>query len=236
MRSVAALVAVLVGCGRSAFDELRLIAEGGASTVEVTAPGRFKLVFERAFDWQAVGWYDLASDPGRDLAGSDDPEVSQQLLQGLLVLWNGSWLTASTGVDPTIAIEQLDSDRVRLDTAWQWVTPTRVLSASITHVIDHEGTWTLDAKISDPADSSTPIEGVEYADAHVAEALAWDITATGASYEFVALGIDPAPALRVTRTSSVGTLRSDEANNRYWTVGSLPLSLELSWTVSIWRP
>jgi hypothetical protein len=120
-------------------------------------------------------------------------------------------------------------------TAWRWVKPPRVLDASIVHVIGADGTWMLDTTVSDPAGDPAPIDA-EFADAHVTLDLAWSSTASEPSYEFVARDLDPAPALRVTRTTPLGTLSSDEPNNAYWMVASTPLPLSLSWTVSIWRP
>jgi hypothetical protein len=212
-----------------------LIVQQTESRLVISAPERFRLVFERAYEWQPVGWFDLASDPERNLVSGTDRDPSLRLLQGLLVRPANEWLRMTMGTDRAIAVEQPDLDHVRVITAWRWAKPPRVVDASIVHVIAADGTWMLDTTVSDPTGDPAPIDA-EYADAHVTLDLEWDSTASEPSYEFVARDIDPAPALRVTRTNPLGTLSSDEPNNAYWAIAGASLPLSLSWTVSIWRP
>jgi len=233
VRVAAAVVFVLASCGRLGFVDTGLVVEQTDTTATLTAPGRFKLVFDRRYEWQPVRWFDLASDPDRDLIDKAPIDASRNMIQGLLVRWADDWQIAGEGSDPTIGIERLDPDHVRLTTGWTWTTPTRQFAVSIVHTIAGDGQWTLDAKVSDPTGDTSPLQQMEYADAHLTPDLAWEVTTAGTSYEFVAMGVTPAPAIQVIRETSLGTLQSDELNNRYWAVGSVAMPLELTWTVTL---
>lgn len=206
------------------------------TTVRLTAPDRFRLIFDRRYEWQPARWYDLASDPERDLINKAPVDTSRNLLQGLLLRWANDWQIAGEGSNATIAIARIDPDHVRLTTAWTWTSATRQFAVSIVHTIARDGTWRLDAKVADPTGDTTPIEQIEYADAHLTPDLDWDVNGIGDSYEFVAATVTPSPVIRVTRVSNLGTLQSDELNNRYWAVGSVAVPLELAWTVTLGQP
>jgi hypothetical protein len=218
------LVLLAAGCGRLDFDPVGLVVEEDPAIASIEAPGKFRLVFEEAYDWHATGWYDLATDPGRNLAGHSLDDASLRLVQTLNVNVAGEWWISTEARTSEIAIDQVDPAHVVVHTGWTWATPQGAVAVKVDHAIALDGHWDVTARI----DQLPMAVSIEYADAHVLQELPWEVTAEPAKYRFA---LPDGPSISVERAPLGGNRGTDEGNNQYWTLEGVVLPIDFTWHV-----
>lgn len=203
-------------------------------TVTVTVAGRFRLVFDAEHKWQARAWYDLASNPARNLANSGDTLLDYNVLQAPLKANDGQWYDLADARNATITVRETSASQTILDTTWEWLTGDGdTLSVTATHTIGADGQWQVEAALTNQGATPRSFASLRYAFSNVDPALAWEETLAADAQFFSQTGSDgpgPRPQLRVERGGSRGALASDQAGNRFWTVPDVTLAPGATWT------
>ena len=203
-------------------------------TVTVTVSGRFRLVFDAAHQWQARAWYDLASNPARNLANSGDTLLDYNVLQAPLKANDGQWYDLADARNATITVRETRASQTILDTTWTWLTGDGdTLDVTATHTIGADGQWQVEAALTNQGATPRTFSRLRYAFSSVESAMAWQETRAADAQFFSqtrSAGPGPRPQLRVERGGGLGALASDRAGNRFWTVPDVTLAPGATWT------
>ena len=203
--------------------ELMVSQEVGDS-VDVIAPGRFTIRFERNARWLSTYWED-ASRRGVDLGGFVNGSTTaggDVFVSPILFNTGGRWYVEDDA-DATLMSTSLDEEACvfTLVSRLAWtLDSTETVAASVENRIAVSGLWTVEMTIENTGSVPLALDPAEYGYVTVAEAQMWTTSNTGDSDWQWRLnsGESPFPTLvkRKLGVNTDGSGTDSPEDNHYW--------------------
>lgn len=206
-----------------------------SGSLGIEVPGRFRLVFDEAHKWQASAWYDLSHNATENLARSDGPTLNYNVIQSPVELAYDQWYNLDNATSPSMTIIEQDTSHIMLQTSWKWhPADGSTFVVTSTHTIRTTGAWEIKTFLTNQTDAPRTFNALEYAFTNVRPDRVWQEFLAPTSDRFSQLrsdGTTPRPIFVVERGGTRGTLDSDGIGNRYWSVQSVMLEPNATWSV-----
>ena len=140
---------------QTTFPTLEIVGSPETGSVTVQVANSFKLVFDADHKWQVSELYDLRTDPTTNLAQSDDPSLTHNVLQSPLGVEYDQWYNLEHATDAALAIQSVDETSVVLETSWRWeANDGSRFEVSTTHTINVLNVWRVTTTLTNV--STTP--------------------------------------------------------------------------------